>query len=92
MILGFRPRPALLLVAIVSLAASGCTLGRMVGSSEYYRVTDPATGRVYVSDDLRKEGRGVVEFRDSASGAWVSLPAAEVKKISRAEFQAEGGD
>ena len=75
-------------VLILALATAGCSVPRVVGLGSYYSVTDPATSRVYYTDKLSREKRGGVEFRDSTTGAWISLPAAEVREISQAEFRA----
>lgn len=72
------------------LVLAGCSLPElpaMPGMGGYYAVTDPA-GTVWYTSSLRKEKQGVVEFRDGATGAWVSIPLAEVRPISSAEFQA----
>jgi hypothetical protein len=81
------------LVCAAPLLLVGCSLPRFsmphtMGMGSYYAVTDEAAGRVYYTDNLSREPRGVVEFRDSASDAWVSLPAATVREISEAEFKA----
>lgn len=85
-------RPVLrarILAPLLAAAALGaCSLPRMAGLGSYYQVTDPATGRVYFADELSREDRGIVEFRDGATGAWVSLAAAEYQEISAADYRA----
>ncbi len=76
------------LVGTLSLAAGCGALDVLPGVSSYYRVTDTATGTVYYADKLKEERRGVVEFRDANTGAWVSLPTAEIAEISKGEFRA----
>jgi len=76
------------LVVTLSLLAGCGALNVLPGVSDYYRVTDTGTGAVYYTDGIKKERRGVVEFRDANTGAWVSLPAAEVVEISKGEFRA----
>ncbi len=71
-----------------SLLAGGCSAPHVMGLGSYYAVTDPVSGRVYYTEKLKREERGVVEFRDAASGAWVSLPGAETREISESEFRA----
>jgi hypothetical protein len=87
--------PALLLTALAGLAG-GCSMPHVLGMGSYYAVTDPGTGRVYYTDDLEREPRGVVEFRDPVSGASISLRSAEVREIGADEFRAglarEGGE
>jgi len=87
-----RRFPGHLLAAIVAVAGvvalPGCSMPHVMGLGSYYAVTDEATGRVWHTDKLKREERGIVEFRDPASGAWVSLKAAQVREISEAEFRA----
>ncbi|MEQ1801666.1 MAG: hypothetical protein ABL989_07080 [Gammaproteobacteria bacterium] len=67
---------------------SGCSMPHVMGLGSYYAVTDEATGRIYYTDNLTREERGVIEFRDPSTGAWVSLKSAQVREISDAEFRA----
>ena len=67
---------------------SGCSMPHVMGLGSYYAVTDDETGRVYYTDSLKREDRGAIEFRDPATGAWVSLRSAQVREISDAEFRA----
>ncbi len=71
-----------------ALVTGGCSMPHLMGLGSYYAVTDPASGRVYYTDQLKREDRGVLEFRDAGSGAWVSLPAGTAREISAAEFRA----
>ena len=66
------------LLAIV-LATAGCTT--------YYRVTDPASGRMYYTDDVKRTAQGAVQFKDAKSGAEVTLQASEVLPISSEDYQ-----
>ncbi len=82
-------RPAALL-GTMSLVLAGCSMPSMPslpGMGGYYAVTDPA-GTVYYTNGLRQEKQGVVEFRDGATGAWVSVARAEVRSISSDEYKA----
>jgi hypothetical protein len=65
------------LLAIV-LVTAGCTT--------YYRVTDPASGRMYYTDDIKRSGSAVM-FKDAKSGADVTLQASEVLPISGDDFE-----
>ena len=79
------------MLAVVGIAQHTIDHGALdvlPGVSSYYRVTDTATGTVYYADKLKEERRGVVEFRDANTGAWVSLPTAEIAEISKGEFRA----
>jgi uncharacterized protein YceK len=68
-----RVTTLMLLLAMV-LATAGCTT--------YYRVTDPASGRMYYTDEIKRNQQGTVQFRDAKSGADVTLPTSEVLEIS----------
>ena len=76
------------LVCTAPLLLAGCAMPHMMGLGTYYAITDDASGRVYYTDNVSHEKRGVVEFRDEKSGAWVSLQSAHVREISQAEYQA----
>jgi hypothetical protein len=64
------------LLAIV-LATAGCTT--------YYRVTDPGSGKMFYTDEVKRSGSAVM-FKDAKSGSEVTLQASEVKEISQDEF------
>ena len=84
-------RPARWLASLVCAAPlllAGCALPHVAGLGSYYAITDVASGRVYYTDNVRREDRGVVEFEDASNGARVSIPSATVREISRAEFRA----
>ncbi len=76
------------LVCAAPLLLAGCALPHFAGLGSYYAITDVASGRVYYTDNVSREDRGVVEFEDSSNGARVSIPSATVREISRTEFQA----
>jgi hypothetical protein len=65
------------LLAIV-LVTAGCTT--------YYRVTDPASGRMYYTTDISRRG-SAVEFTDAKSGSSVILQNSEIKEISSDDYQ-----
>lgn len=84
-------RPLLAAALLSGVLLSGCSLPRVPGFSSYHAVTDPASGQTWYAADLRREKGGVVEFRDGATGAWVSVPGAQVREISAAEYRAATG-
>lgn len=70
---------AILLLTLLALGAS-C-------AGHYYRITDPASGRVYYSRDVDQKRRtGTVEFKDAKTGAKVTLQSSQVQKIPEAEY------
>jgi hypothetical protein len=69
-----------LLIGVLSLMVAGC--------SEYYRVTDPGSGRVYYTTDI-EERIGGVKFKDDRTKSTVILHSAEMSEISEEEYGAE---
>lgn len=67
----------LMLLTLV-LVTAGCTT--------YYRVTDPASGKVFYTDEITR-GSQNIRFRDTKSGSDVTLTTSEVKEISSEEYQ-----
>jgi hypothetical protein len=68
----------LVLVAGLALMSAAC--------GSYYKVTDPASGRVYYTKDVSTERGGAIRFEDAGSGSEVTLQSSEVKQISSDEF------
>ena len=67
------------LAAAVLLGLAGCT--------SYYRITDPTTGKVYYSTELKQDGS--TSFKDARTGDLLTLQNVAVRKISKEEFDAE---
>lgn len=59
----------------------------LIGCTDYYRVADPSTGKVYYTKDLDKKGSGALEFVDARTGEKVTLPSSEVREITKEEFR-----
>lgn len=69
---------ALALVAVVAVAVlSGCT--------NYYKITDPSTGKDYYATEYDQSSRGT-QLTDSHTGARVTLQNVEIRTITREEF------
>jgi hypothetical protein len=65
-------------VAMLALVAAGCTT--------YYRVKDTTSGRTYYTEDIKRRN-GTVVFRDTKSGAEVTLPSSEISEIQEEEYK-----
>jgi len=63
------------------------TLCSFFGCTNYYRVTNPTTGKAYYTTELDREGDGVLEFTDARTGEKVTLPGSEVREITKEEFE-----
>lgn len=82
-----RRLPGAVLAGLLCIGLAACSMPPVMGFGGYYAVTDEATGKVYYTQKLSREKRGVVEFQDPATGAWTSLKSAQVREISAAEFR-----
>ena len=65
-------------VSLLLLVAIGCT--------SYYKITDPTSDKTYYTNEVGYRRGGAVEFKDVRTEAKVVLPASEVKKIEKDEF------
>jgi hypothetical protein len=65
-------------VVLLAVVASGCTT--------YYRVKDTTSGRTYYTEDIKRRN-GTVVFRDTKSGAEVTLPSSEISEIQEEEYK-----
>jgi hypothetical protein len=68
-----------LLLLASALAITGCT--------NYYRVTDPTTGRNYYTTRLEEQRGGSVQLTDARTGNMVTVQNSEVKKITKEEYE-----
>ena len=60
----------------------------VTGCSSHYRVTDPASGKVYYAKKIHEERGGAVKIKDERTGSTVTLQNSEVTKISTDEYDA----
>ena len=54
----------------------------------YYKVTDPATDKVYYSSDVEEQKGGAIKLTDANTGSRVTLQNSEVTQINKEEFKA----
>ncbi|MFA7177737.1 MAG: hypothetical protein WC114_10850, partial [Smithellaceae bacterium] len=48
------------------------------GCGNYYKVVDPVSKKVYFTDSIDQQGRGVIQFKDKLSKNLVTLPESKV--------------
>jgi hypothetical protein len=75
---GRIPMNRTLAVLAVLLLAGGC--------ANYYKVTDPTTGKVYYTKNLRERSSGSSTLVDGKTGHTVSLQNSEVQKITKDDY------
>ncbi len=58
------------------------------GCASYYKVVTPGSDKTYYTDKIDKKGNGVIQFRDDATKAQVTLPSSEVTEVTKDEYKA----
>ena len=66
-------------IALAVIICAGC-------AGSYYKVTDPANGKVFYTEDVKRNG-SAVEFKDATTGSVVTLQNSEVSQIDKSAFQ-----
>ncbi|HSZ55473.1 MAG TPA: hypothetical protein VK797_07435 [Tepidisphaeraceae bacterium] len=69
-----------------TLFVAGLILGFVVGCASYYRVTDPSTGKVYYTTELKQDS-GATTLKDGRTGDMVTVQNVEVRKISKEDYE-----
>jgi hypothetical protein len=72
---------------IAALMLGGLTM-LVAGCTNYYRVTDPTTGKAYYTTKVGDAGSGAIKIKDEKTGSMVTLQSSEVKEISKDEYEA----
>jgi hypothetical protein len=71
---------SLYVVLAAALFTGGC-------GGNYYRVTDPSTGNVYYTQDVKNKSGGAVIIKDAATGDMVTLQNSHVTKVSKETYE-----
>ena len=74
-----RIKIAMAFIVLLILTACG---------GSYYKVTDPATDKVYYTKEVKQEKGGAVKLMDSNTGSTVTLQNSEVTEINKEEYNA----
>jgi hypothetical protein len=67
-------------LVVVLLTAS------LAACAHYYKVTDPASGKVFYTEDVDRQG-SAVKFKDAQTGGEVTLQNSEVSKIDKQAYE-----
>jgi hypothetical protein len=67
------------IVVLATVICAGC-------AGPYYKVTDPAGGKTFYTEEVKRNG-SAVEFKDAATGSVVTLQNSEVTQIDKAAYQ-----
>jgi len=58
----------------------------LAGCAHYYKVTDASNGKVYYTEDVKRNG-SAVEFKDAQSGGVMTLQNSNVQDIDKQEYE-----
>ena len=58
-----------------------------MGCTSYYKVTDPTSGKVYYTSDMKEKQGGAITLKDARTGNEITLQTHEVDKINKEEFE-----
>ena len=71
-------------ILLASVIAGGFL--SVTGCASYYRVTQPGSEHVYYTDKVDRKDSGVVVFKDAATQMEITLPASQIEKITKEQF------
>lgn len=72
-------------VALMFVILSAC--------GTYYKITDPASGKIFYTTDYDKDRSGAISFEDTRSKSKVTLQSSEISEIGSDEYdKAVGSD
>jgi hypothetical protein len=73
---------------IVKAGVLALGLALLAGCTNYYKVTDPSTGKVYYSTEVKQRDSGATTLKDARTGDEVTVQNSEVQKIKKEAFEA----
>jgi len=67
-----------MVVALLAVSLTAC--------AHYYKVTDPASGKVFYTEDVKRNG-SAVEFKDAQNDSVVTLQNSSVQEIDKQAYE-----
>lgn len=67
-----------IVIVLVTVSLAAC--------AHYYKVTDPANGKVFYTEDVKRNG-SAVEFKDAQTGGVTTLQNSEVQEIDKQAYE-----
>jgi hypothetical protein len=58
----------------------------LTGCAHYFKVTDPASGKVYYTKDIDRKG-SAVEFKDDQTGSNLTLQNSQILQIDKQAYE-----
>ena len=74
---------AMVLAALILLPLIG-------GCTNYYRVSDPSSGKIYYTTEVKDKGTAT-QLVDAKTGAKVTIQNSEISKITKEEYETGRG-
>jgi len=65
-------------IVLLALSLAAC--------AHYYKVTDPASGKVFYTEDVKRNG-SAVEFKDAQNESVVTLQNSSVQEIDKQAYE-----
>jgi hypothetical protein len=62
----------------------------LTACAHYFKVADPASGKVFYTEDIDRKG-SAVEFKDAQTGGVVTLQNSEITQIDKQAYEAGVG-
>jgi hypothetical protein len=73
---------------LLALSLACLVLPILSGCAHYYKIRDPASDKVYYTDDYDDLRSGSIRFKDLVTQQQITLSASEVIRISKDEYRA----
>ena len=71
-----------LVVVLLTVSLAAC--------AHYFKVADPATGKVFYTEDIDRKG-SAVEFKDAQTGGVITLQNSQITQIDKQAYEAAVG-
>lgn len=77
----------------LTIGFAALMLALLSACGTYYKITDPASGKVFYTTDYDKDRSGAISFEDTKSKSKVTLQSSEIAEIGSDEYdKAVGSD
>jgi len=71
-----------LVIVLLTICLTAC--------AHYYKVTDPSDGKVFYTEDLKRQG-SAIEFKDGKTGGVTTLQNSEILEIDKQAYETAVG-
>jgi len=64
----------------------GFVTASLAACAHYYKVTEPASGKVFYTQEIKRNG-SAVEFKDAQTGGVTTLQNSQITEINKSAYQ-----